>query len=473
MLNKVLKIVGIVFGSLVLLGIMAYGAMSYYFRYRFPYGTYINNVNAATFTTEQMNDYLLRNYIPGVDYSNISLLVEGRDGYSETIKCADIDLKADMTAELNRIMSDQKPYEWPVSWLYPIRYNVTPSITYDEKALREAVGKLKCVNGSEYKKKPVVRLEPDDNGYHLYDEIKDRADADRIFEMARTALDNIDKSVIEMDIEDCYIPHEIPSEYKDVISLYDKIEKLKTARITFLDDKLKYTLNGDLAVSWLQKGEDGLPFVDEKGDLVFDETRLEGYTDFLSDVFNTTGGYIDWVKHSGGTVTLKNSMPGYIVDKTAEKEKIKEQLLRGGVLKRRPLYESEGNGRGNDRVGKTYIEVDMGEQKLYYYVDGQLSMSSDVVTGNLAKGNGTPSKLCYVYFKQRNRTLRGRDYATFVNYWMAVTGHIGIHDATWRNKFGGNIYKTAGSHGCINVPKDFAGKLYEVVEVGTPCIMYY
>ena len=47
MLNKVLKIVGIVFGSLVLLGIMAYGAMSYYFRYRFPYGTYINNVNAA------------------------------------------------------------------------------------------------------------------------------------------------------------------------------------------------------------------------------------------------------------------------------------------------------------------------------------------------------------------------------------------------------------------------------------------
>ena len=115
----------------------------------------------------------------------------------------------------------------------------------------------------------------------------------------------------------------------------------------------------------------------------------------------------------------------------------------------------------------------MSAQKLYYYVNGQLSMESDVVTGNLARGNGTPAKLCDVYFKQRNRTLRGPNYATFVNYWMAVSGHIGIHDATWRSKFGGEIYKTAGSHGCVNVPKSLAADLYEVVEVGTPCIMYY
>ncbi|MCR5602849.1 MAG: hypothetical protein K6G27_04000, partial [Lachnospiraceae bacterium] len=249
MLNKVLKIVGIVFGSLVLLGIMAYGAMSYYFRYRFPYGTYINNVNAATFTTAQMNDYLLRNYIPGVDYSNISLMFEGRDGYSETIKCEDIGLKADMTDELNRIMNDQKPYEWIVSWLYPIQYKVMPDIKYDEEALKEAVDKLKCVDGSGNKKNPVGELKSDDKGYYLYDEIEDRADADRIFEIAKTALDNIDRSVIEMDIRDCYIPHKIPAEYKDVISLYDKIETLKSAKITFLDDKLKYTLNGSLAVS--------------------------------------------------------------------------------------------------------------------------------------------------------------------------------------------------------------------------------
>ncbi|MBR5766382.1 MAG: L,D-transpeptidase, partial [Lachnospiraceae bacterium] len=100
-------------------------------------------------------------------------------------------------------------------------------------------------------------------------------------------------------------------------------------------------------------------------------------------------------------------------------------------------------------------------------------LKTDVVTGNLRRGNGTPEKLCYVYFKQKNRTLRGANYATFVYYWMAVTGHIGIHDATWRSKFGGEIYKTDGSHGCINIPKNMAAQLYDIVEVGTPCVLYY
>ena len=182
---------------------------------------------------------------------------------------------------------------------------------------------------------------------------------------------------------------------------------------------------------------------------------------------------MEWKKYSGGTVTLKNQLQGYRVDVEAEAVSIKEELLNGEVHTRRPLYESEGMSRGGDQIGKTYIEVDMSAQKLYYFENGELKLSSDVVTGNISKGNGTPAKMCYIYFKQRNRTLRGENYATFVNYWMAVTGHVGIHDATWRNKFGGEIYKTNGSHGCINVPKAFAAELYAVAEVGTPCIMYY
>ena len=38
---------------------------------------------------------------------------------------------------------------------------------------------------------------------------------------------------------------------------------------------------------------------------------------------------------------------------------------------------------------------------------------------------------------------------------MGVTYQgVGFHDATWRNRFGGTIYKTNGSHGCINTPFD-------------------
>ena len=60
-----------------------------------------------------------------------------------------------------------------------------------------------------------------------------------------------------------------------------------------------------------------------------------------------------------------------------------------------------------------------------------------------------------------------------VSYWMPFNGNIGMHDASWRSSFGGDIYKTNGSHGCINLPVSVAQELYGYVEKGTPVICYY
>ena len=50
---------------------------------------------------------------------------------------------------------------------------------------------------------------------------------------------------------------------------------------------------------------------------------------------------------------------------------------------------------------------------------------------------------------------------------------VGIHDATWRNgKFGGEIYKTSGSYGCINTPLEKVKQIYDNVEINTPVIIY-
>lgn len=55
---------------------------------------------------------------------------------------------------------------------------------------------------------------------------------------------------------------------------------------------------------------------------------------------------------------------------------------------------------------------------------------------------------------------------------MKVYGGIGIHDAGWRNKFGSDIYKMSGSHGCINTPYDRVKNIYDNIEVGTPVIIF-
>ena len=47
-----------------------------------------------------------------------------------------------------------------------------------------------------------------------------------------------------------------------------------------------------------------------------------------------------------------------------------------------------------------------------------------------------------------------------------------MHDANWRSSFGGTIYKTSGSHGCINLPPAVAKTIYENISQGMPVLCY-
>ena len=82
---------------------------------------------------------------------------------------------------------------------------------------------------------------------------------------------------------------------------------------------------------------------------------------------------------------------------------------------------------------------------------------------------GCPTGNFRVLNKARSVTLKGPDYESFVNYWIAFKGSsYGLHDASWRSNFGNKNYNVNGSHGCVNVPTSAMKKLYNMVEIGTP-----
>ena len=76
-------------------------------------------------------------------------------------------------------------------------------------------------------------------------------------------------------------------------------------------------------------------------------------------------------------------------------------------------------------------------------------------------------------YKERNAMLVGENYETPVSYWMPFNQNVGLHDAVWRDSFGGSIYKTSGSHGCINLPYAIAKQIYGYAEKGMPVICYH
>ena len=111
------------------------------------------------------------------------------------------------------------------------------------------------------------------------------------------------------------------------------------------------------------------------------------------------------------------------------------------------------------------------------YVNGKQIVNTPCVTGSVAGGYSTPAGIYYLTYKTTDTYLEGYNgdgskYRSHVNFWMPFNGGIGFHDAAWRSSFGGNIYMTNGSHGCVNLPYSAAQTLYQNINTSIPIILY-
>ena len=175
---------------------------------------------------------------------------------------------------------------------------------------------------------------------------------------------------------------------------------------------------------------------------------------------------------TSGRAVFFGSEPEQIAEVDLEKEFaiLKKAFLEQSFDLRREIHH-EHVEQDIGAVGGDYIEVDAAEQMMYFYQDGEMRLSTPVVTGNLAAGDGTPAGIYPVINRARNAALINNHFA---NYWIGFTnrGH-GIHDALWRNTFGGTIYKTAGSAGCVNTPLDMVEQFYDLAYPGLPVVVFY
>ncbi len=118
----------------------------------------------------------------------------------------------------------------------------------------------------------------------------------------------------------------------------------------------------------------------------------------------------------------------------------------------------------------TYVDVCIDTQTMVYYENGVPLLISPVVTGS--PGRGTPRGVFQINSCVPGKYLTGPTWHVWVNRWMRFSGNCGLHDASWRKQFGGDIYKRNGSHGCVNLPHDIAVALYDRVGIGTVVIVH-
>lgn len=462
MKKKLLLYLGSFIGVVFLGIVLFYVVVVYNYKGGFTYGTWINGVYCTNKSIDEVNKELVSRY-PFKD-----VLISSNMYSDETIYLNDIDFDVDYLNGLSLLLNNQNPYLWfkNLSSSY-IKSYVQPEISFDKDKLANCVDELEVINYYSPDNHYAVKINYGDNGYELYDNTRKVLKFDEVYSLVDSALyDNTD---VFLD-DSLFSDYKYTSEMVKVLDFWKVLSDYIKPRLTIDLGKEKVLIDSKLLSDFLVK--DGNAFAyDEDKNLVYSKELIEQYVTDLITPYNTYCQPRDIVTHDGVEKHIANSIYGTLIDINTEKAYIYDAIINKSEEVHEPKYIKNGYVRGLDDIGSEYIEVDLTEQKLFYIKDNKLVMETDVVTGKPA--SPTPDMLCYINKKVRNAVLRGEDYVSPVDYWMAIySTTIGLHDAKWQRKFGGTRYKTHGSHGCVNMPYDEVASLYDMVEVGIPVIVY-
>lgn len=251
-----------------------------------------------------------------------------------------------------------------------------------------------------------------------------------------------------------------------VDSLNAQLAKYRKTTVTYTFGSETVVLDSDTIDSWLKA---------EGETLSVDEEAVKTYISDLANKYNTI--YVPRAFHTstGTDITIEGNEYGYRIDQDGELAQLLEDLKSGTAVTRDPIYSKTGYQRnGTDDLAGSYIEVSLDAQHLWLYKDGNLVTETDIVSGKPVKGRETYRGAWPIAYKASPYNLTSAEYGynVKVNYWMPFVYGQGLHDATWQSSFGGNRYKTNGSHGCINLPKDQAATIYNTIDAGYPIIIY-
>ena len=451
---------GLIIGisSVAVLLAAAYAGVGYYFHDLFSPGTVINETNFSLGTADAAEEKIKE------DAEDYLLAIHDREDRVTYISGKDIDYHYESDGSIQKVMDEQNSMLWPLYISKDHSHTVNVKLTYDESKLVKLVEGMDCFKEENIEKPEDAYLKYTDNGYEIVPEKKGNQPLEEQIMLDVKAVIEERQAVLKLNDSD-YMQPAVTSEDPKLQEKLQVTEKYKNMSITYEIEGSEQVLDGQTILSWLTINDDL--------SVTVDPDMAASYAQQLASKYNTYAATRSFVTTNGDTIKIGGGDYGWVIDKKGEAARIIEDIEKGESVTREPEYEQRAFVEGADDIGNTYIEIDYTNQHLWYYKDGSILMDSDLVSGNLNNGNGSPDGVFKIISRQSPATLVGEDYESDVTYFMPFAYNVGLHDASWRSNFGGSIYKNSGSHGCINLPYDAADTIYKNVELGTPVVAYY
>lgn len=465
--KKGLRILGILAGLAIM---CAYAGVAYYYHDKFMPGTRINNIDCKSMSVEDAEARIKEKV---EDYS-IKLVF--REDKNQSIKGSDINFQYVSDGSVERLLKEQNSFLWLLGYIKKFNYEVAESIRFDDDKLKAKYDALECLQ-TEAQIAPENAFVNFQNGhFEIVPEIEGTTIDSSVFLAAVKGAISMSERELEAEKAGAYVQPEIRSDNEALEVEQNELNALGTPSIVYQLPQGEEVLNGNVTRHWLVRDEQGHYTKDEA---IFEERLIE-YVATLAERTDTVAKERPFTMTGGREITVSGGSYGWKINQTEEVATLKQNIANNDQITREPIYSSREVTTENNGFGNTYIEINLGDQHLYYYVEGEIVVESDFVSGRMTKSRYTPPGIFNLYYKQKDRVLRGTqradgtyEYESHVNFWMPFNRGIGLHDASWRGSYGGTIYKYSGSHGCINMPYAKAQAVYELIDKEVPIICYY
>lgn len=431
-------------------------------------GTSVNGLGIADLTVDEAAERIGSFYTK--DYT---LTIKERGGKQETITGEQIGFSVKLPdgflqEKLNQQNAGGRVFGPDVD----NKYKTDMVSSFQSERLEQSIQALDCITGNGATAAADARISDYAEGeaFMVIPEIRgNQVDPEKAAEAIRAAVHT---GAMEVDLEalGCYIEPRIYSGDETLKALCDTMNQCREMEITYTIGEESQVLPAAEICSWITGASEGQIQVNRE--------KAGAWIGNLAAQYDTAGKTRQFSTVSGRIAEVTGPY-GWKIDQAAETDALIAMIRSGQSQTREPQYASTAAVRGEQDWGSTYAEVDLTGQHVYLVKDGAVIWDAPCVTGNISKKYDTPPGIFPLTYKQKDKVLRGAkradgtyEYESPVSFWMPFNGGIGFHDANWRSSFGGEIYKTGGSHGCINLPPDRVPAFYEQVYKGMPVICY-
>lgn len=436
-----------------------------YYSNRFVANTTFGTVDISNLTLVKAQEKLES------DLNEREVVLMENDQEVARIKLSELKGEFNTESNLETVYQSQDPSVWVTSYFEEEAFEdvLTDQVAINASNIEMILAENGITNAEREAAVDAVIDYSDDEGYFIEDgQIGTQIDFDKL---GASIVNAVQSNETAVDLVDVYAQPSIDGESDVVTSVMDTIQDFSDIQLTLQIGGEDLTLPKETIESWI--------YFDSNNQLLVDYDLVYAYVNALNDEYATYNKNRQFISTLQGEVTVPPGILGWGIDIEFETQSIIDDLYAGIDVTREPAtFSSGGNGNSADEIGGTYVEIDLTYQMMYLYVDGEMVLGTDIVSGQLNAetvpgANAVNEMLSDTKLRGFNQFSKV-EYATPVSYWIRFDNNAqGIHDASWQGAFGGDVWTYAGSLGCINTPYWAVETIFNNVTYGTPVIVFF